>query len=325
VGGFLLLDDSAPDPADWPRAALLGVAGGLRTFMPIAALAARGQLVPRRGRPVVYLAALGELGGDKLPAVPSRLGPPALGGRLTGAALAGRTVAGRRGLAAGAAGALAGAFGGYRARASLGHTTGVADALIGVAEDGVAITLAAVASKPRPPRPAIAEEDGAAPDSATDPEATPRTSLAGVVTRGLLAGAVGTAVMTGTQLALQHATGAKSSSAPGQVGRMVITGLGGRVPRRRRAALNDAMHWLYGISWGVPLALAVRRRGRAAQAPRDGALLGLAAWGVSLAELPALGLAPPVWKHPPASIAGEVGVHLSYGVGAAAALRALTR
>lgn len=46
-------------------------------------------------------------------------------------------------------------------------------------------------------------------------------------------------------------------------------------------------------------------------------------WGAGLAQLPALGLAPPPWKQSPAALATDAGFHLVYGLGAAAALRVL--
>jgi hypothetical protein len=54
-------------------------------------------------------------------------------------------------------------------------------------------------------------------------------------------------------------------------------------------------------------------------------VFGLLVWGAGLAQLPALGVAEPPWKRSPASLASEALVHVVYGVGAAAAVRALTR
>lgn len=54
-----------------------------------------------------------------------------------------------------------------------------------------------------------------------------------------------------------------------------------------------------------------------------GAALALVAWGTSLVELPALGVAPPAWEQSPASVASDAGLHLLYGLTAAAVLEVL--
>ena len=76
------------------------------------------------------------------------------------------------------------------------------------------------------------------------------------------------------------------------------------------------MHWLYGTGWGTLYGLAARR-------PTLGLAFGTIVWGASLVELPAMGLAPPVWRMPPSSIAPDLGFHLVYGVAVAATHRAL--
>jgi hypothetical protein len=46
-------------------------------------------------------------------------------------------------------------------------------------------------------------------------------------------------------------------------------------------------------------------------------------WSASLVELPALGLAPPVWEWDAKTIAPDVGFHLVYGVTAATVYKLL--
>jgi uncharacterized membrane protein len=97
------------------------------------------------------LAAVGELVGDKLPFTPSRLDPLPLAGRLGFGGAAGAVVARAAGgpailgLAAGAAGGLLGAFGGYRARVAAGRATGVPDPVWGAVEDAVAVSIGLLA------------------------------------------------------------------------------------------------------------------------------------------------------------------------------------
>jgi hypothetical protein len=144
------------------------------------------------------------------------------------------------------------------------------------------------------------------------------------LTRGLLAGAAGTAAMTAAQTAWLKARGEEPSTTPAEVGRRIVEGVLQRdVPEQRMGALNNVMHWLYGTSWGVLFGLA--RAGRGAAPLADGAPFAGVVWGASLVQLPAIGLAPPVWKYPPQQLASDVGFHLVYGVGVATAYALLDR
>lgn len=136
--------------------------------------------------------------------------------------------------------------------------------------------------------------------------------------RGLIAGAVGTAVMTAGQMAYYKATGTEPSSTPAEVAKRVIRGVLHReVSNEQDELLTNGMHWLYGTQWGVLYGLAARR-------PTHGIVFGLVVWGASLVELPAMKLAPPVWEMEPASIAPDLGFHLLYGVAVAGTHRALS-
>jgi hypothetical protein len=144
------------------------------------------------------------------------------------------------------------------------------------------------------------------------------------LTRGLLAGAAGTAAMTAAQTAYLKARGEEPSTTPAEVGRRIVEGVLQRdVPEERMGALNNVMHWLYGTGWGVLFGLSRARRGAAPLA--DGARFAGIVWGASLVELPAMGLAPPVWEYPRDQLASDVGFHLVYGVGVATAYAVLDR
>jgi uncharacterized membrane protein len=140
-------------------AGLLGVVAGLRSQLPGAVLAARG-LEPTHGplkllgsgvgRRVAYVAAVGELVADKLPATPSRVERGALVQRTISGALAGGALASATGVRgarlvlpvlAGGAGAWAGAWGGYLARRAAVARTGLPDPVVAVAEDLLAVGL----------------------------------------------------------------------------------------------------------------------------------------------------------------------------------------
>jgi|HubBroStandDraft_2_1064218.scaffolds.fasta_scaffold51129_4 uncharacterized membrane protein len=138
----------------------IGVVGGLRSMTAPAVVAWAAHLgwMSLSGSPLAFmgsrwtvliftLAAFGEFVADLLPGVPARTSAFPLTARivvgfLTGASMA---VAGEVSLwlggLVGAAGAIAGAVGGYQSRAGLVRTLCVADALIAIPEDLVAIGL----------------------------------------------------------------------------------------------------------------------------------------------------------------------------------------
>lgn len=130
------------------QALLLGVVTGMRSALPLALLTRDGPPALRRA---TVLAAAGELVGDKLPRTPSRTAAGPFGGRVVLGALAGGVVHRRGGLGVargallGAAGATAGTLAGYHARAWLGRSTPVPDAVWGAVEDVVAVRLARAA------------------------------------------------------------------------------------------------------------------------------------------------------------------------------------
>ncbi|WP_417309948.1 DUF4126 family protein [Devosia sp.] len=138
---------------------MLGLAAGLRTFMPLAAISVAaffgwidlsGTWAAFVGHPVttviVVLLALGELYGDTRPETPSRLMLPALIGRTIAGALAGLIVslpAGNPwlGLILGAIAGVAGTYGGHAARLRLAKAL-KRDLPAALIEDAVAIGLA---------------------------------------------------------------------------------------------------------------------------------------------------------------------------------------
>jgi uncharacterized membrane protein len=137
----------------------IGVIAGLRSLTAPAAAswAARLSWINLQGThfafmgslPAVWilsLLAVAELVNDKLPRTPSRTAPGPLAGRILLGALAAATLtAGAAGgsvalgAVAGAAGALAGTFGGYQARTRLVRALGVPDLVVALLEDLVAV------------------------------------------------------------------------------------------------------------------------------------------------------------------------------------------
>lgn len=294
----------------------------MRTFVPPAALAISGRMAKGPGRYVLLAAALGELVQDKVPGVPARVEPIGMVARLVASGVAGHQIAGRRGAGAAVTTAAVSALGTWSGRGALVDATGVADPALAVGEDVLALTIAGLAV--RGVRGSGDDQPGRIPPP-VDFGAEPETGVLATVkdvARGVAAAAVGTAAMTGAQLAYYRATGAKQSRAPEQVvARILKEAFGVKVPRRRRRQLNWVSHVGYGVSWGVPLGLIAGRR---AKAVSTGASFGSAVWLASLVELPALGQAPPVWEMEIEHIVLDAGFHLVYGLAAGAALSALS-
>lgn len=150
------------------------------------------------------------------------------------------------------------------------------------------------------------------------------TSPLATTGKGFLAGLVGTGVMTAYQTAVAKARGSEPSSAPAEVGERVIEGVLQRpFPERWKGALNNAMHFLYGTSWGP--AYAIFHASRRGNALRDGVGFGAAVWSASLVELPLMKIAPPVWEYPAPEAALDLSYHLAYGLGVAGAYAAMER
>ncbi len=314
------------------RAAALGGVTGARTFVAPAALALRGRIGSGRAgtaaKVLLPVLSAGELVGDKLPMAPPRVEGPGLVGRVVSGALTGRVVDGSRGFRIGAAFALAGTYPSQVLRSQIVKRTPVPDIACAVPEDIAAATIAfAAAGEPRP--------DPAAPPADVDGPKTRHIDkfsahqhgggrgLGGGVAAGVAAAIVGTAAMTSAQYWVYGLFGGEVSVAPAKVGERILGGLGFKVRKEQRPALNSAMHVLYGSSWGLPFG-ALRGRGARGPGPTEGLAFGAAVWAASLVELPALGIAEPVWRQPPEAIARDLGFHLVYGLATAAALEAFT-
>ena len=291
------------------RAAVLGTVPGARTFLAPAALALRGRL-GRVAKFAVPPLALGEIVGDKLPMAPPRVEGPGLVGRVVSGAISGRVSGGSPGLRAGAAFALAATYPSQALRAGIVKHTPIPDIACAVPEDLIGATVAFLASTEPRPDPSPLNVDG------------PSRGIVSAAGCGLAAAAVGTAAMTSAQVWLYGITGGEESETPAKVGEKILGALGVKVRKEQRPALNTAMHALYGTSWGLPFGVLFGRGGPTG--PAKGLVFGLNVWLASLVELPALGVAPPPWKQPPAALAQDLAFHLVYGTATAAAYEAFT-
>jgi hypothetical protein len=101
---------------------------------------------------------------------------------------------------------------------------------------------------------------------------------------------------------------------------MKVLGIEGFCDDAAKSRFSTLVHWAYGTSWGVPRAL-LDRAGlgpAAASAAHGGAL-----WGSEQVMLPALGVAPPLWRWGAAEVAIDAGHHLVYTAATAVAYAAL--
>jgi uncharacterized membrane protein len=314
------------------RAAALGTVTGARTFLAPAALALRGRL-GKVAKFAVPPLALGEIVGDKLPMAPPRVEGPGLVGRVVSGAISGRVSGGSPGLRAGAAFALAATYPSQALRAGIVKHTPIPDIACAVPEDLIGATVAFFASTEPRPDPVPLDVDGPSRPDVDGPKTPDMVEFSahqhggsrGVVSAagcGLAAAAVGTAAMTSAQVWLYGITGGQESKTPAKVGEKILGALGVKVRKEQRPALNTAMHALYGTTWGLPFGVLFGRGGPTG--PAKGLVFGLNVWLASLVELPALGVAPPPWKQPPAALAQGLAFHLVYGAATAAAYEAFT-
>lgn len=142
---------------------------------------------------------------------------------------------------------------------------------------------------------------------------------ASAVGRGLFAGAAGTVAMTVSSTLEMKLRNREGSSAPSDAAGKVL----GVQPRdgAGEARFSNVVHWSYGTSLGAV-------RGLLDVAGLDGPRATLAyfgiVWGSAQVMLPALDVAPPPWKSPPAEIAIDAFHHLVYATAASVAFSALS-
>jgi hypothetical protein len=163
------------------------------------------------------------------------------------------------------------------------------------------------------------------------------------LTKGLLAGVAGTAVMTAVQevsLRLkQHAmVGMKheeetedtdlwtKAPAPAQLLQRAVTKATGVKPDPAAIPLyTNVTHWGYGIGLGVVYAAGAGRLRLRPKTAVAGAMFGMGVWAQSYAMLVPLGLYKWPWRYSAKTIAKDVSYHLAYGTGTAVGYRMLTR
>ena len=162
----------------------------------------------------------------------------------------------------------------------------------------------------------------------------------GAVLRGAVAGAAGTLAMdlvwfgrakkSGsdqgfTQYEFSSGVTWETAPAPAQVGKRLAEGfLQREMPAEQAPLVNNVVHWATGLSWGVVYGLLMGSRSRRAGIG-PGVVFGPLVCLTSYAVLPMAGLYKPIWEYDSATLAKDFSAHLAFGVGTAAAFRALTR
>ena len=166
-----------------------------------------------------------------------------------------------------------------------------------------------------------------------------QTPVAALI-RGLVSGAIGTAAMDmflfsryrrgGGERRISEwessagLTSWEGAPAPAHVGKRIVEGLFDlRLPPTRARLVNNVMHWGYGIANGglyglVAGSLPERRI-------RYGLPFGASVWASDYVILPAAKLYEPIWRYDFKTLANDLSAHLVYGLGTAAAMRALSR
>ena len=113
----------------------------------------------------------------------------------------------------------------------------------------------------------------------------------------------------------------ESAPAPAIVARRILEGVFRRdVPAERIGLLTHATHWAYGSGWGAVFGLVA---GNSESEPlKLAAPFGAGVWAASYAQLVPMGLYEPPWTYAPKTLANDLGYHLTYGIGVAAAYAA---
>lgn len=142
--------------------------------------------------------------------------------------------------------------------------------------------------------------------------------VAGAIGKGIVAGLIGTAVMTVAQMIEMQLSGRESSDTPYQAAKKVF-GVKAE-DEESKEKVNNLMHFAYGTAWGIPRALLAEfgTRGAAGTATHFGAV-----WGAALIMLPSLNLSEPVTEWEPEAIGKDALLHGIYAVATGLAADAL--
>jgi uncharacterized membrane protein YagU involved in acid resistance len=161
-----------------------------------------------------------------------------------------------------------------------------------------------------------------------------QTTLLDRAARGLVAGVLGTGVMTAWQelSAKLRSSGSdgdarqpetpsdpwEQASAPAKVGRLILGAVGYDVPEDKIGLLTNVMHWSYGTAWGAIYGAVMGNAAHDRPLTR-GLAFGSWVWVMSYLQMVPLGFYEPPWKYSPQELAMDLSYHLAYGAGVGAA------
>ena len=173
--------------------------------------------------------------------------------------------------------------------------------------------------------------------AARRPDAPAIQTPLGVLAKGAIAGAAGTAAMDLFQY-LQYRAGGGSDGpvtwefssvpgwdgapAPAQIGKRVFEALFARTLSDRAAnRVNNVMHWGYGISWAAAFGTVTGSASRSWA--RLGPVFGTVVFLADYVVLPPTGLYQPIWTYDAKTLGKDWASHLFYGTVSGLSLRAL--
>jgi hypothetical protein len=137
--------------------------------------------------------------------------------------------------------------------------------------------------------------------------------------KGLFAGLAGTAAMTASSTIEAKIRGRAFSSAPADATAKLL-GIKEFADDGAKARFSNLVHWGYGTGWGAARGV-LRALGLSAAASTPAHFVSI--WGSALVMLPALDVAPPVWRWGRNEVAIDVFHHAVYVAAAALAYEAL--
>ncbi|GHA55339.1 hypothetical protein [Pontibacter akesuensis] len=144
------------------------------------------------------------------------------------------------------------------------------------------------------------------------------TRVAGAIGKGLVAGLIGTAVMTIAQMVEMEMSGRDASNTPYKAAKKVF-GVKAK-DKESKKTISNLMHFVYGSSWGIPRALMAEFGTKGT----TGTFIHFAAvWGTELVLLPSLHVAKPVTEWKPKAISEDILFHSIYAVATGLAADAL--
>ena len=125
--------------------------------------------------------------------------------------------------------------------------------------------------------------------------------------KGIVAGLIGTAVMTLAQEIEMRITKRKESKAPAEAAKKVLDVE--PTSEEKKSKVSNLVHWTYGSYWGIARGILAESglKGWTGNAIHFGAV-----WGTALWMLPTLKIAPPPQKWGGAELAKDAFYHVVY-------------